>query len=126
MDILHPKEMISESLYDQLGDIEKIRTKFLLCSIDFVVQDKVEKVTGVLSSILSTREKDLQVDIKVSLYDALGILESWKELPVKSLFLEFDQFILHYDGLFRILSVKISPTDIENSICILHLSLEKE
>ena len=126
MDIPQPKEMISESLYDQLGDTEKIRSKFVLCGLDFIVQDKVEKVTGVLSAIQTTKETEHHIDIKASLYDALGILEVWKDLPIKSFFLEFDQFVLQYEGVFRIKSIKISSIEVENSICILHLTLEKE
>jgi hypothetical protein len=126
MNIPQPKEMISESLYDQLNDVEEVKSKFLLCIIDFLVQDKVEKVTGILSSIQSTKETEPQIDIKVPIYDALGILESWKNLRIKRFALEFEQFVLPYEGIFFIGSAKISSVDIENAICILHMTLEKE
>lgn len=126
MNIPQPKEMISESLYDQLSDAEKIKSKFLLCSIDFIVNNNIEKITGILNSIHSTDEKEFQIDIKIPLYDSLGILEVWKILPVKNFLLEYDQFSLFYEGIFRISSIKISSIDIENAICILHLFLEKE
>jgi hypothetical protein len=122
------KEMMSDSLQSQLKDFdfEEAKSRYVFCNVHFIVNEKIETVVGSVFSFDQTLDQIPTIELKITNEDAVGILDSWQGLKIKSFEIQMGEFKIPFEGPFKIGRIKLTNIDVDKMISVIEFHLEKE
>lgn len=122
------KEMMSDSLVDKFENDEtfSFAEKVFLCSMDFIVSDKIETLIGIIESFNPCYNEKSHVAMKISTDDAFSIIEVWNSIKIKGYKLSLKGQFHQFEGVFKISRYNILNVDNDKSICSVSFELVKE